>query len=315
MSGNSTGKSPAGGFLKRLNQPIGKKKRETRYLWEREFDIVNKGLDEKQVISFVDELTQKLESAPAKPAERLDTELEGTGASKKACLGLLKAREKTEDELREEYQKAYSRLLASLQDLIREGTNIESRLRDKTAKLLQVLNQEAEEFGRILSESSELAPATGEVSGGAVTSQVTQPRLEQKQQVQEEAIPENQTKDTGAGKESRLIPLRVDDPMLFSGELELDIAAPVDTKIVTRLFNYLQTVPEVKVVHTRGSWDHGSTIALMIEKPIRLIGLISRIEGIEGKLEVGQDDGEEEKEKLLLKRRRGPAKKIRLILG
>ena len=46
-------------MFKWLSQPLGKKKEEKRQLWGREFDIVKAGLDQEQVISFINSLIEQ----------------------------------------------------------------------------------------------------------------------------------------------------------------------------------------------------------------------------------------------------------------
>jgi hypothetical protein len=48
--------------------------------------------------------------------------------------------------------------------------------------------------------------------------------------------------------------------------------------MVANLYNYLQTTPEIKFVRTTGSWNKGSTITVVLDKPIPLISeLASRL--------------------------------------
>ena len=61
---------------------------------------------------------------------------------------------------------------------------------------------------------------------------------------------------------------------LYTGEVELLIVPPVELKLVSRLYNYLQTVPELRILYTRGSWDQGTTIIVVLENPLPLINII-----------------------------------------
>ncbi|MFH1281435.1 MAG: hypothetical protein ABIH91_01780, partial [Candidatus Omnitrophota bacterium] len=40
------------------------------------------------------------------------------------------------------------------------------------------------------------------------------------------------------------------------------IDSTVELKLVSQFYNYLQKVPELRVLYTRGSWDQGTTIAV-----------------------------------------------------
>ena len=75
--------------------------------------------------------------------------------------------------------------------------------------------------------------------------------------------------------------LELDSRALHTGEVELIIAAPVELKLVSRLYNYLQTVPDLRILYTRGSWDRGTTITVVLEKSMPLIGVISETPGVE----------------------------------
>ena len=65
---------------------------------------------------------------------------------------------------------------------------------------------------------------------------------------------------------------------------------PVELRTVSKLYNYLQTIPELKILHTRGAWDRGTTITVVLDKPMQLIRLISRIPDVEVTPEVPQSD-------------------------
>ena len=56
---------------------------------------------------------------------------------------------------------------------------------------------------------------------------------------------------------------------------------PVDPVAVSKLYNYLQTTSETKILYTRGSWARGTTITVTLDKPLPLIDIISKIPDIE----------------------------------
>lgn len=73
----------------------------------------------------------------------------------------------------------------------------------------------------------------------------------------------------------------LDSQALYSGEVDLIIAAPLELKAVFRLFNYLQTTPDLKVLRTEGSWDRGTTITVVLDKPTPLISFLLETPGVE----------------------------------
>ncbi|MDD4876708.1 MAG: hypothetical protein PHQ86_06245 [Dehalococcoidales bacterium] len=68
-----------------------------------------------------------------------------------------------------------------------------------------------------------------------------------------------------------------DDKSLFVGEVELAIAMPVELKMVSKLYNYLQTIPDLKILRTTGSWDRGTTITVVLEKPLPLVNSLKNM--------------------------------------
>jgi len=62
--------------------------------------------------------------------------------------------------------------------------------------------------------------------------------------------------------------------------------------MVSKLYNYLQTTPEIKLVQASGSWERGTTITVVLDKPIPLISAISsKIPEAEAKPERPERDG------------------------
>lgn len=76
-------------------------------------------------------------------------------------------------------------------------------------------------------------------------------------------------------EQPRIVLSKQDTQSLYTGEVELTITKPVDPKMVARLYNYLQTTPEIKFVRTSGSWERGTTIIVALDKPIALISVLS----------------------------------------
>ncbi|MFH1382829.1 MAG: hypothetical protein ABIH70_08060 [Chloroflexota bacterium] len=67
----------------------------------------------------------------------------------------------------------------------------------------------------------------------------------------------------------------MDGEALYNSEVEL-VIPPVALELVSSFYNYLQTIPELRILYTRGSWDQGTTIAIVPEKPMPLIGIITK---------------------------------------
>ncbi|MFC1992318.1 hypothetical protein ACFLV3_00720 [Chloroflexota bacterium] len=101
----------------------------------------------------------------------------------------------------------------------------------------------------------------------------------------------------------------------YVGEVELDIATPVDPKMVSKLYNYVQTIPEIKILHTRGSWDRGTTITVILDKPLPLLNLISKMGGVEATSEPSERGSPETAKKgALMGKKKREARRIQLTL-
>ncbi len=97
------------------------------------------------------------------------------------------------------------------------------------------------------------------------------------------------------------------DQTLYTGEIELIIASPVDPKVMTKLFTYLQTTPEVKLVHSTGSLDRGTTITVALDKPVPVISaLSSRLPEVEPIVEQSDKDSPAKGKKGMLRIRLAP---------
>jgi len=120
--------------------------------------------------------------------------------------------------------------------------------------------------------------------------EVVEEEVEEPVQLQEEVVEEKVEGRSGKGKR-KSAPVKLDSQALYAGEVELVIASPVELKLVSRLYNYLQTVPELRILYTRGSWDQGTTITVVLDKPMPLISLTSEIPGVKVTPELLEKEG------------------------
>ena len=102
----------------------------------------------------------------------------------------------------------------------------------------------------------------------------------------------------------------------YTGEVELDISMPVDLKMVSKLYNSLQTIPELRILHTRGSVNQGTTITVVLEKPVPLINIIlSRVPGINAIPELpSKDSSVKGKSNSVLGKNKEGVRRIKLAL-
>jgi len=274
------------------------------------------------------EIERRAEIATQKEAEDIlsvanrKAEITEVEAKQKALLFLLRAREEIEKEVKNEYKRAYARLSSSLQDLVSEGQSIEVELKGKRASLWEGKDFELKEHEAVLLKTSEAAvpsletpaPTEAEVEPDIASKEkieepvqlqedVPEEKVEEPTQLQEEVTVSESAEETTEELLGQHLPekrpgrrqadsaqLKQDSQALYAGEVELAVAIPVDLKVMSKLYNHLQTMPELKILHTRGSWDRGTTITVVLDKPLPLIDIISKIPGTEATPEVSQKD-------------------------
>lgn len=302
------------------------------------------------------------------------TEME---AKQKALQFLVGITGQVEKEVKAEYERAYSRLSAALQNLISEGQSIDSELKSRTARLLEGKELSIEGYEATLLSTSpvpvpkvEAVPPAGvelkpeaavreevvepatvqeelvKEEAGRVEAEVMEARVEEAAavsekareerveepvkleserlpekvaellsreeepkeegvkeavQAQAEAAPEEAVVAGPAAERHREEKAVTEEPRpewsaearegMYRGEIELAVSAPVELKLITNLYNYLQTVPELRILYTRGSWDQGTTITVVLEKPMPLISILSQAPGFEVIPEVRGKEG------------------------
>jgi hypothetical protein len=110
--------------------------------------------------------------------------------------------------------------------------------------------------------------------GTAVTEAVTGEALAEEERAEEGGKKEREVPK----KRPRRVATKEEGRSLYTGEVDLSIEVPVEPTMVAKLYSYLQTTPEIKFVRTTGSWNKGSIITIVLDKPIALISeLASRL--------------------------------------
>ena len=110
--------------------------------------------------------------------------------------------------------------------------------------------------------------------GAAVTGAVTGEALAEEERAGEGGKKEQEVPK----KRPRRVATKEEGRSLYTGEVDLSIEVPVEPTMVAKLYSYLQTTPEIKFVRTTGSWNKGSIITVVLDKPIALISeLASRL--------------------------------------
>lgn len=188
-------------------------------------------------------------------------------------------------------------------------TQVAAEARQEAAKIIAEAKKEAEKVRGVkvpvqeetaedvivaaeeVTEEPEEAPTRAEEEAVAVKDEALTPLQEEAVvPVVEETAPEGDEaavtepvaeKETPAGtskqeqkvekREPRRVLTEEESKSSYHGEVELTIEVPVEPTIVSGLYSYLQTTPEVKFVRTTGSWNKGSTITIVLDKPRPLL--------------------------------------------
>jgi hypothetical protein len=198
-------------------------KKKQRQLWGKDFNIVKDGLDEGQVISFVNELM-----------------IQGTGAG--SARSIIRTAVKSAEDIieniktraRAEAEEEASRIIARGQ--------ISAQVKAGSQTVLE------QEVGGILAAAS--PPEEAVVAGSMEVSGDEAWEIE-----------------AGLSKPG--------DNSQYVGEVELVLGIPVNPNMMAKLYNYLQTTPEIKFLRTSGSWNRGSEITIVLDKPIQLVNVLS----------------------------------------
>ncbi|MBI3931337.1 MAG: hypothetical protein HY325_04875 [Chloroflexi bacterium] len=268
----------------------------------------------------------------------------------KALQFLMKAGEEVGKEINKEYQRAYSRLSSSLEELMNEGREIEMELEGKAARLLESTSLELKGLETVLLSTAEAILSPGEAAAAparleeeavaeaaaaparleeeavaeaaaaparleeeAVAEAAAPPARLEEEAVVEAAAPPAQLEEEALEKHEAA-PVALDVEALYTGEIELIIVSPVELKLVSRLYNYLQTVPELRILYTRGSWDQGTTIIVVLDNPLPLLQVLAKTPDVQVIPELLEKEGVAAGKSSSLLRGGQGAKKMNLIL-
>ncbi|MBI2850739.1 MAG: hypothetical protein HYX80_06830 [Chloroflexi bacterium] len=208
-----------------------------------------------------DEIRRRAETVTLKEVEDILSVAGAAGrdtaeeAKQRLQAYLIRAREEIEKEVRQEHMRTSFRALSSLVSRIRKA--FPSAKRATRAQI-------EPELPAIRSDRAAQKRAVRE----ATASQTTKPSTE--------VLPEKEP----VRQEPASVQQKLDAWAIYEGEIELAIAVPVDLAAVSKLYNYLQTTTDIKILYTRGSWDRGTIITVTLDKPLPFFGMISKIPGL-----------------------------------
>jgi hypothetical protein len=223
-----------------------------KQLWGKEFKIVKNGLDEEQVIDFVNELAVQ-QGTPSSASV--------SSIIKKAIKGAEQIIDSIQVRARAEAEEEAARIIVQAKQ---EAEAIRGGLKTKTEEEIEkdILSETdkkiAEKEYEASGEATEgLAEASVKELSEAVVATTQEAKLDQKEVI--------------AGRRGQ------DKQSLYSGYVEIVIEVPINPNMVTKLYDYMYTTPEVKLISTSGSWNKGTTLAVNVDKPIPLISVLSSL--------------------------------------
>jgi len=321
-------------MFKWLTKRSDKNVRKARLLWGREFNIVKKGLDEEQVVAFVDDLIAEhkasQEASAASPRSVLETTV--TDAEQMAPSIKMKAQQEAEAEaeriinqakqeakrIKEAEQLAASIKMKAQQEAEAEAERIINQAKQEAKRIRRSAKVAAqkEATGKEIEEPTQLQEeAIEEKTEPPAQLQEEAPVSEPVEAATEELLEQHPAEERPGTKKTKSAHPKLDSQDLYAGQVELIVASPVELKLVSRLYNYLQTVPELRILYTRGSWDQGTTITIVLDKPLPLIDIILKTPGVEVTPELVEKDAlVRGKSSSLLRGGEKRAKSIRLVL-
>jgi hypothetical protein len=186
--------------------------------------------------------------------------------------------------------------------IIAEAKEEAEKIRGGVSPAQQEATEEAAAIAEPIAKEETVEPAPApeeEVVAEAEEEKPEQLEGQNEEAVEEESIPPSEASDiaepvaeavdpveTGekqeeAAEEAPEVVLTAEESQSqYTGEVEINVEMPIEPAIVAKLYDYLQTTPEIKFVRTVGSWNKGSSITIALEKPIPLLAtLVARVPG------------------------------------
>ncbi len=77
--------------------------------------------------------------------------------------------------------------------------------------------------------------------------------------------------------EASITPADAGDNELYQGRVELEVTAPTDFVQMWKLRAYLSMVPSIRVASVGGSASGGTTIVVILDKPLPLVSILNEI--------------------------------------
>jgi len=181
----------------------------------------------------------------------------------------------------EEAQKEAAKIIAEARMEAEQIKSEKTPVQEETSvagKVAEELTEEpvGTEEEAVAEKEAEPVQLQEEVAEAAVEEAETQEEPAVAEPVAEEKEPETaESKQGGAEKKAaKVVVTKAESQSVYTGEVELNVEVPIEPTMVAKLYNYLQTTPEIKFIRTAGSWNKGSTITVVLDKPIPLVSVL-----------------------------------------
>jgi len=277
-------------FLIKASEEIGKEIHgEYQSAYSRLFSSLQILRDEAQSIEteFSDKAARLLESKSLE-LEGYEAALLGTA---EVAIPFMETR--MEVEVDREVEAPVQLQEEAIEDKVEEPVGLEEIVGEKAEEAVQLQEEAIEEKVEELDQLREEAVEENVAEAVQLHDESIEEKVEEAVELKEEtALPQavaevieelpGQRPPEESGEVVVPVPplVEMDKKALYSGEVELVIASPVELKLVSRFYNYLQKIPELRVLYTRGSWDQGTVITLVLEKSMPLLSLILETPGV-----------------------------------
>ena len=245
---------------------------EVKKLWGREFNIVEKGLDEAQVVGFVSELLSQHKVALQQQKNlahlRMLADTTIVEANKLAASIMEQAKREAEAEAARIVAQAEQRAREIVEQAENAATIEEEPKQEQIATL---------ETGTELDRAQdEVIKALGQSQEGTATKiqkdeQATAAPDKQIEATEKPLSHYTPVQETPSEAKPDFAPGEKESPTLYEGQIELVIAPPADFARLRELERHLHEFPQVKTLLTGGSWARGNTLIVFLEEPIPLV--------------------------------------------
>jgi len=233
-------------------------------LWERELEVIKREASRSEIVAFVKDVTQLWErEASRSEVVTFVTELV---SQNKRLIERIK-----------ELTSIRDRFSSCLDNLVAETTGLEE---DEGQTTVGVVKEDKPEVLTLFVPISE-------ISDISINSE--KESFEPEDNVESDLAlligDHDQMIEEGTAIESAeyvtALTLPQGDSLLFDGEIEVVMAPPVDPVQLIRFRRNLQDTPQLKISRTSGSWNGGTIITVLIDKPLPLIDMLKEIPDVE----------------------------------